>query len=107
MQQVPFYPLAAGPVLGSSAAEPSSPSTELVWSPATTLPRLRPSVLDCESLEPFAIDGGEGWTTYDADGARTIGIGTNQGALEWPHVTEPQAFIVFSWRSHSARSVAG
>ena len=95
-------------VLGSSAAEPSasatlasaaaapSPSSELLWSPATTLPRLRPSVLDCESLEPFAIDGGEGWTTHDADGARTIGIGTNQGALEWPHTTEPQAFIVFN-----------
>lgn len=91
---------AATPTTPATAAtvpegSPEGPSA-LVWSPATTLPRLRPALQDADALAPFTIDGGEGWTTYDADGARTIGIGTNQGALEWPHVSEPQAFIVFN-----------
>lgn len=77
----------------------------LSWSALTALPRLRPAVLDCESLEPFSIDGGAGWTTIDADGARTLGIGTNQGALQWPHTTEPQAFIVFNPYELGAESI--
>lgn len=73
---------------------PGIPS--IIWSPATTLPRLKPGVQDCDALEAFSIEGGEGWTTYDGDGARTVGIGTNHGSLEWPHATEAQAFIVFN-----------
>lgn len=85
---------AASSILGGEPPSPSAPT--LTWSPATTLPRLKPALQNCEALAPFTLDGGEGWTTYDADGARTIGIGTNQGALDWPHTTEPQAFIVFN-----------
>lgn len=84
-------------------ADPSAHT--LVWSPATTLPHLRPSLQDADALPAFTIDGGDGWTTLDADGARTIGIGTNQGALQWPHTTEPQAFIVFNPYKLGAESI--
>ena len=88
--------------------DPSSllpPPSSLLWSPATTLPRLRPALQNADALPAFTIDGGDGWTTHDADGARTIGIGTNQGALQWPHTTEPQAFIVFNPYELGAESI--
>lgn len=67
----------------------------LQWSDAVTYPALHPVTENVESLEAFSISGGQGWSTVDRDGARTVTIGTTAGNLNWPHATEAQGFIVF------------
>ena len=67
----------------------------LQWTDATTYPELHPVTETVEGLEAFSIEGGNGWTTIDQDGARTVSIGTSAGNLNWPHATEAQGFIVF------------
>lgn len=67
----------------------------LVWSDATTYPALHPVAENVDAMEAFSIEGGNGWTTRDQDGARTMTISAGATTLNWPHATEAQAFIVF------------
>lgn len=84
---------------------PDNSSARIDWREAVEYPHVETVTDDVESYEPFAIDNIGKWTTVDRDEQITARISLGNGALEWNHAGEPQAFIVFNPTKAGAAAV--
>lgn len=68
----------------------------LTWSdPSTADMPGTPTTESFETYEDFTISDIGDWSVYDADGKATVIMAQTTGVVEFPHFSEPMAWIVF------------
>ncbi len=68
----------------------------LTWSdPSTANMPGTPTTESFENYDDFTISNFGDWTVYDGDGKPTVVMAMGDGIIEFPHYSEPMAWIVF------------